>query len=140
MKHLLYIIVFFSLKQACAQRIVLPFNNDWQFSKDNFSFNNKVVQWHNINLPHTWNIADVMDDEPGYYRGPAYYKKEFTLPKNMRNKELYLLIEGANQQAEVFVNGKKLNEHIGGYTAFFTRLSPLLIGNIKNELIIKVDN
>lgn len=140
MKYLLFIVVFFTAKPANAQRIVLPFNNDWQFSKDNFSFQYRNVSWQNITLPHTWNVNDVMDDEPGYYRGPAWYRKIFRLDKNTTAKELYLLIEGANQRTTVYINGKKINEHIGGYTAFITHLTPYLYGRKAHELVINVDN
>lgn len=133
MKYLLFIVVFFTAKPANAQRIVLPFNNDWRFSKDNFSFSN-------INLPHTWNTTDVMDDEPGYYRGVGWYHKKIKLPAAAKEKEVFLTIQAANQKAAVYVNGKKIAGHIGGYTAFSTRLTPWFYDGKAIELSIKVDN
>lgn len=140
MKHLLFLVVFFTAKPANAQRIVLPFSNDWQFSKDNFSFKSKAVAWQDIQLPHTWNVADVMDDQPGYYRGVAWYRKKFRIPKKLQGKDIYLFIGAANQSAAVFVNGKKATEHIGGYTAFSVKLNTYLNKEKENELVIKVNN
>ena len=118
----------------------MPFNNDWQFSKDNFSFKSKAVSWQHINLPHTWNVTDVMDDEPGYYRGVAWYRKTFRVPKKLQGKVIYLFIEAANQKAAVFINGKKAIEHTGGYTGFSVKLNPYLNKEKENELVIQVDN
>jgi beta-galactosidase len=126
---------------ANAQRVELSFNNDWQFSKDNFSFNNNPgIQWQKLSLPHTWNIADVMDDEPGYYRGIATYKKTFSLHKKYKGREVFLNFEGANQQATVFINGKNAATHTGGYTGFFVRLTPFLQFEKDNEIVVQVDN
>lgn len=140
MKYLLYFVVFFTAKPADAQRIELPFNKDWQFSKDNFSFNDRTAGWQQINLPHTWNVEDVMDDEPGYYRGVGSYRKKFRIDSKFKGKDIYLLFEGANQQSTFFINNKKAGEHIGGYTAFTINLTPFIEFNKENELLVKVDN
>lgn len=140
MKYLLYFVVFFTAKPADAQRMVLPFNKDWQFSKDNFSFNDTAARWQKITLPHTWNIADVMDDEPGYYRGIGSYRKKFSVDSKFKGKDIYLFFEGANQESVIFINGKKAGEHTGGYTAFNINLTPFLHFDKENELLVKVDN
>lgn len=140
MRYLLFFVVFFTAKPADAQRVVLPFNTNWQFSKDNFSFNDTAAQWQSISLPHTWNVEDVMDDEPGYYRGIGSYRKKFRVAPAFKGKAIYLLFEGANQQSAVFINGKKAGEHTGGYTAFHINLTPFIDFTKDNELLVKVDN
>lgn len=140
MKYLLFLVVFFTAKPAYAQRIVLPFNNDWQFSRDNFSFSDTGARWQKISLPHTWNAADVMDDDPGYYRGIGTYRKKFRIDKKLKGKDIYLFFEGANQQSTVFINGKKAGEHTGGYNAFNIHLTPFINFEKENELLVKVDN
>ena len=35
--------------------------------------------WPTVDVPHTWNAQDADDDEPGFYRGPAWYRKRFFL-------------------------------------------------------------
>lgn len=113
-------------------------NEDWKFIKDG---DRKTGQaWNSIRLPHTWNVDDVMDDEPGYYRGIGWYKKTFTVNKDLSDKEVSIYFEGANQETEVFVNGKKVGGHVGGYTAFSFLISPYLKFGEGNELLVKVDN
>jgi beta-galactosidase len=101
---------------AHAQRVVLPMNNGWQFTKDTYvpaSRETASVNWQPVSLPHTWNIQDVMDDIPGYYKGVGWYKKQLIVPAGLKNKNLFLFFEGVNQQTIVFVNGKKAGIHSG---------------------------
>jgi beta-galactosidase len=135
----IFIIFFLSLisvtQAQTSSRSVVKFNTGWQFIKGDTANSN----WKKINIPHTWNIADVMDDEPGYYRGAGWYKKIFTIPAEYKNKKLSLYFEGANQETKVFINGKPTGEHIGGYTGFNIPLTNIKF-NGTDELIVKVDN
>lgn len=126
-----------------AQPIVIPLNKDWQFTTDKLIINdnkNDTHNWQQIELPHTWNTDDVMDDTPGYYRGEGWYRKRLVADKTLKGKEVHLFFEGANQVTTVFVNGKKAGEHTGGYTAFSIPITSLLTWNNANEIVIKVDN
>lgn len=113
----------------------ISINSNWSFSKNS-------EEWININIPHSWNDFDVMDDEPGYHRDVCTYKKELILDERLKDKVLYLLFEGANQISEVFVNGELAGKHIGGYTAFYVPLkNNIRFGsNNPNEILVKVDN
>lgn len=123
---------------AFAQRFTsqkISINSNWQFSKIE---NN--LSWEKIDLPHTWNVYDVIDEVPGYYRGKAFYKKEIEIPANMQGKKIYLQFEGANTNTKVFINKKIVGKHVGGYSSFSFEITPFL--NLKgvNELIVEVDN
>lgn len=136
MKYILslYCLLTSYLLFAQQGRIVTRINDGWQFSKD------KPAQWQTLNLPHTWNVEDVMDDVPGYYRGIGWYKKNLVLDKTQEGKQLYLFFEGANQVTEVFINGKKAGDHTGGYSAFYIPLNGLVRAGKENEVLVKVDN
>jgi beta-galactosidase len=134
---------------ASAQPVVKQtINSNWEFFKGDIAgfpgqkANN--VQWEKISLPHSWNVADVTDDEPGYYRGIGWYKKTIYAPASWSSKSIYLYFEGANQVTEVYVNGKFAGKHIGGYTAFSFPVGQFLkydSGNLTaNEIEVKVDN
>lgn len=134
-----YSIVFFLLVAFAGYsqpRVVINMNAGWQFAKGDKTDN---ASWQNVNLPHTWNVSDVMDDEPGYYRGIGWYKKQLIINKELTGKELSIYFEGANQVTEVFINGKQAGNHTGGYTGFSVAATNFLrAGN--NELLVKVDN
>ncbi len=112
---------------------VISLNANWSFQKGNASAVSTV------NIPHTWNAFDTMDDVPGYYRGIGTYKKKLILKPEWKTKKLFLYFEGANQETEVYLNGKKIGSHIGGYTAFRVPLVNLKF-NGTDEVSVKVDN
>ncbi|MDP4291124.1 MAG: glycoside hydrolase family 2 TIM barrel-domain containing protein, partial [Bacteroidota bacterium] len=92
-----------------------------------------------VALPHTWNATDPFDDDQTYYRGIGWYRKTIDLDNKFRNKKVFLCFEGANQVAEVYVNGAFAGRHKGGYTAFTIDITPFLNWNQnKNENVIAV--
>ncbi len=121
-----------------AARTVISMNNDWQFTKENKT--QQLLKWEAVHLPHTWNADDVMDDVPGYYRGVGLYKRTLSLDKKFKGKQLYLLFEGANQVAELYINGVKAGEHVGGYSAFSFCITNLVNFDKENEVLVKIDN
>jgi beta-galactosidase len=97
--------------------------------------------WEPINLPHTWNAHDVVDEKPGYWRGIGWYRKHFKLGATLRGKRIFLEFEGANSVSEFWLNGEKLGEHKGGYTSFeFDVTGWAKFGGPDNVLTVKVDN
>ena len=119
-------------------RVFININEGWKFIKDDGW--KKGEGWTSIQLPHTWNVDDVLDDEPGYYRGIGWYKKIVTIRADVKDKDISIYFEGANQETEIFVNGKKAGSHAGGYTAFSIPISQFLKFGEPNELLVKVDN
>ncbi|MDR6782173.1 beta-galactosidase [Pedobacter africanus] len=125
-----------------AQQISQTINSNWLFFKGDTAANEKV-KWEKISLPHSFNTHDVMDDDPGYYRGKTWYKKTIYIPGSWSQKVIYLHFEGANQVATIFLNGKKVTQHTGGYNGFNVRLNDLLQFNpagITVALAVQVDN
>jgi len=120
-----------------APRTVTKINSNWLFAKGDST---ERTAWKNVDIPHTWNIEDVADDIPGYYRGISWYKKKIVIPKELKNKSVSLYFEGVNQEATVFINGIKAGEHIGGYNGFSISVSDLLKYGVVNTIAIKVDN
>jgi beta-galactosidase len=96
-------------------------------------------KWQSVNIPHTWNAADAFDDEPGYNRGPAWYRRQLNIGPEFKARRLFLYFEGANQIADVFVNGQNAGRHIGGYTAFAVDITKFTKPGA-NILAVRVDN
>ncbi len=94
--------------------------------------------WDTIDLPHTWNAYDVSDEEPGYWRGIGWYRKHFFIDKKFASKRIVLEFEGVNQRADVWLNGKLLGTHKGGYTGFSFEISPRF--GEDNVLTVEVNN
>ncbi|MDO7174035.1 glycoside hydrolase family 2 TIM barrel-domain containing protein [Mariniflexile sp. AS56] len=123
-------------------------NNNWVFYKGDIdvskienSSTEKEAQWETINIPHTWNNIDATDDTPGYYRGIGWYKKSIFIAEEERPKtKTFIYFEGANQVADLYVNGKRVGQHKGGYTRFHFDISSFLKYGQDNILAVKVDN
>lgn len=160
LKHILFFAYCLLITgQLCAQtgtpsgRLIIGINEGWKFSKEAPEFPGLLSShvWPSfsgaqpVNLPHTWNAADVMDDEPGYYRGDGWYEKMFFINPSWKSKKVYLFFEGANQEAEILINGKKAGQHTGGYTGFYIPISKWLYfgggyNTNQNQLIVRVNN
>jgi len=142
-KNICFIFLICLAMNAFAQREIQTFNSDWKFSKGEVKTLNELASiktWEKINLPHDWNAADVLDDNPGYYRGTGYYKKTLNFNNADKEKKIYLRFDAVNQDAEVFLNEKKVGEHHGGYTAFMFDITSAILWDKQNQLVVKVSN
>lgn len=108
-------------------------NSGWQFSE------NKTT-WQTVNIPHNWNQDDAFDDTPGYRRGLGYYQKHFFISSEEKDNNHYLKFNAVNQEATVFINGKEIGNHRGGYTAFNFNISQFLNYEAYNVIEVTVDN
>lgn len=125
-------------------REVFDFNFKWAFSKEATSVPTQMPQnWYYVNVPHTWNAIDGQDGGSDYYRGTAYYAKTFlttdlTEGKDDTGKQYYLEFEGVNATATVYVNGKELAKHDGGYSTFRVNITDVMQN--ENFVVVAVDN
>jgi len=119
-------------------REIINFNSNWSFSKEATAVPATVEGWEVLNLPHSWNAIDGQDGGNDYFRGTAYYAKTVTKAELPAADRYYLEIRGANSSAEVYVDGKKLAEHHGGYSTWRVDLTDSLADN--SLLVIAVDN
>ena len=64
-----------------------------------------------------------------------WYQKRFEIPASWKEKQVILHFDAVDHDATVFVNGKKVGTHAGGYDAFSFNITPYLkTGN--NVLIV----
>ena len=120
-------------------RQIMNFNTKWAFSKEASSVPESMPErWYWVNLPHCWNDIDGQDGGNDYFRGTAYYAKEIEKAELPEGKQYYLEIRGANASADVYLDGKKLDHHDGGYSTWRVNLTEEL--KDKSLLVIAVDN
>ncbi len=92
-----------------------------------------------MDIPHSWNTEDPFEEERGYYRGVGWYQKVLNTNDFPDKQKAFLYFEAANQHAQVFVNGERVGEHKGGYTAFCFDISEQLKEG-ENLLEVRLDN
>ncbi len=120
-------------------REIISLNSKWAFTKMADSVPAVIHnKWDFVNVPHCWNAIDGQDGDNDYYRGTGYYAKtlnKMDLPKADR---YYLEINGANSSADVYMDGKKLAHHDGGYSTWRVDITENL--GMNSLLVIAVDN
>ena len=121
-------------------------NRDWQFVKG-FDESYLEPQAHGavrgaerVELPHTVQEVPLHYFDESLYQGIFTYRKVFQPEADWQGKRVLLTIEAAGHSAFVYLNGKLLNQHHCGYTAFQTDLSQALIYAEENVLVVKVDS
>ncbi|MBC7650744.1 MAG: beta-glucuronidase, partial [Deinococcales bacterium] len=88
-----------------------------------------------LNVPGDWNSQR---EKLNLYEGTIWYKKSFEYVIQ-NNKRQFLYFGACNYYSIVYLNGKKLGEHEGGFTPFSFEVT----GQIKakdNFIVVKVDN
>lgn len=121
-------------------RNVVNINHLWAYTKRFDSIPAEFPRsWDLISLPHCWNAVDGQDGGNDYYRGLVCYVKEIEKSDLPQAECYYLEVQGANSEAEVFVNGQKLARHEGGYSTFRTDITAALKEG-SNIIAITVDN
>lgn len=86
-------------------------------------------------VPGDWNSQD---DKLLFYEGTLWYKRDFVVnPK--KDKRYFIHFGAVNYESNIYLNGKKIGSHKGGFTPFqFEVTNNLKDGN--NFIIVMVDN
>ena len=120
-------------------RKIFDFNKKWAFRKGEKEIPERAPSlWDFVNIPHTWNALDGQDGGGDYYRGVGTYVKSLEKSELPRADRYYLEIGAANSSADVYVNGKKVAHHDGGYSLFRADVTDFL--EEENLFVIRVDN
>ena len=93
--------------------------------------------WSDVNLPHNFSIPYFRSTH--WYTGYGWYRKHFVVPAVWRAKRIFIEFAGAFRDAQVFVNGRQVGVHRGGYTGFSLDIT----GEVKtgeNVLAVRLNN
>ena len=130
-------------------RDIFCFNRDWQFylpCRDDGASDREITagqdnyEWSQINLPHTVRLEPLNASGGRNYQGICYYRKSFHLDNKWADKVLYLKFQGAMQVADIWINGRHVMKHEGGYLPFTIDITQEAIFDGANLLSIVLDN
>ena len=108
-------------------RVIYNFNQGWRFhlgdapGAEAKSFDDK--EWEVVCAPHTAMLVPSEASGCRNYQGVVWYRKHFTMPADMRNKEITLYFEAIMGRQEIYVNGQKVKENKGGYLPIIVNLT-----------------
>ena len=86
-------------------------------------------------VPRDWN---TQDSRLFYYEGAVWYRRLFACAPAPHTR-VFVHFSAANYQADVYLNGRKLGHHTGGFTPFDFEVTGLLVAG-DNSLVVRVDN
>ena len=108
---------FFPLENSGRQ--VWNFNAGWRFHRGDVAgaeatdFNDR--SWEVVTTPHTVQLMPAEASGCRNYQGIVWYRKHFRLPAECKDRIVTLHFEAIMGKQTLYVNGKKVKEHEGGY-------------------------
>lgn len=95
----------------------ITLDGKWRFKSDppsNFADPNiPDADWKEINVPSHW-MMEGFDTQ----HGVGAYRRRLQIPAGFRGRRLKLLFAGVYSGAEVYLNGKRVGGHEGGFAPF----------------------
>jgi beta-galactosidase len=95
--------------------------------------------WQAVSIPHCWGWEQAQKGDAKYYHGAGCYRRALDLVPE-KGRRYFLRFEAASLVANVFLNGKPLGEHRGGFGAFCFEITHNLTASGKNLLAVRVSN
>ncbi len=127
---------------AQAQREMHTINDGWRFYKGDCPEAAQPTwddsRWTTVHLPHTWN-TDAYETKD-YYQGKGWYRRALDLPAGWNGKQVFLKLDAASKYADIYLNGKRIGSHAGGYTACTFDITDGISQDTPNVLALCVDN
>ena len=112
---------------ANSGRIVYNFNEGWRFlpgdaeGAEATTFDDSG--WEVVCAPHTVQLEPSEASGCRNYQGPCWYRKTFIVPADMAGKEVSVHFEAIMGKQLVYVNGRLVRQHFGGYLPVTVNLS-----------------
>lgn len=150
--------------QANEIRSTVPLTDNWRFHQGDLpglpqggpaqggsaQGGSGDASWAPVSVPHTWNRVGYYLPNPegrpnrketvNKYQGPAWYRLDFTPPAGFTGKRAWLQFDAVSRLAEVWLNGKRLGNHAGGFSRFRLDATAALEPGKPNVLLVRVDN
>ena len=135
-RTIIYIALVVGIFFGASAREIYSLNSGWKFF---FAEENSSDNAREISLPHTWN-GDAFAMSSTNQPNSANYQRTLFIPAEWKGKRVFLRFQGVQSVADVFVNGRHIGEHYGGYTAFAFEISDKVSYGYNNTLLVAVSN
>ena len=112
---------------AQSGRVIYNFNDGWRFclgdAENAQSTDFDDSRWEVVCAPHAVALEPAEASGGRNYQGVCWYRKTFTVPQDMAGKQLIVHFEAIMGKQQVWVNGKLVTTHEGGYLPVIVDLS-----------------
>ena len=94
-----------------------------------------------ISMPVPASFNDILTDKDSReYCGDFWYEKDFFVPGEWEGKDVVIRFGNGSQLATVFVNGKEVVKHKGGYLPFNVDVTNVVKYNAYNKVAVLLNN
>lgn len=136
----------------------LRFNSDSDFSMDNrdekwlntlenengmyikSNFDDSVWKEHTIPLAENLLSGEEKAKSAESYEDGVWYRRKFLVEDDIKDKSIILKCLAINYVADIWINGKYVGNHEGGFTPFAFDVTKYINFNEENTIAIRVDN
>ncbi|MBR3979288.1 MAG: beta-glucuronidase [Oscillospiraceae bacterium] len=127
-------------------RQVKYLNGIWRFRKegrlgqgfDEKWYDRPLQDWIDMPVPASYNDITV-DKSLRDHVGWVWYEREVAIPRDWQNKRMVLRFGSVTHHAVVYMNGKEIARHKGGFLPFEVEVAPYVtVGS--NRLTVAVSN
>jgi hypothetical protein len=149
-----------ALENYKSGRIETVINSQWTFNYFSAAGENKGYElpgfddsrWVAISIPHTWSTFETTgelhpfirnaseNDNPYWWTGWGWYRKHFSVKKEYSDRKIFIEFEGVQKYCKVWINGKYLGDHKGGYGSFDFDISQFVRLGEDNVIAVAVNN
>lgn len=127
---------------ATDSRVLMDLSGIWKFMIDKeiepVDVTKELPTMEVMAVPASFNDQTV-SQEIRQHSGFVWYEKEFSIAKALRNERLVLRFGSATHEAWVYINGKEVVHHKGGFTPFEAEINEFLVDGT-NRLLVKLSN
>lgn len=134
-KIIISILFIFVWISSSAQSKIVNINEDWQFY---YNWQLGRGEGRSVDLPHGYNYDAMYRAD--YFRGLVGYIKYIDVPIEWQFKAVNIKFDGVGTVADLYVNGRHVGQHKGGFTAFGWDISQFLRPGDRNTLHLRVNN
>ena len=124
-------------------RNVLDLSGIWKFKVDSADIGEKSKWYDGLNgtrqiaVPGSWN--DQFTDLHNYLSA-SWYETSTFIPSSWRGQDIYIRVGSAVYNAKLWINGRPVGIHEGGFVPFAFDISDDVKWNEENRIVIRVEN
>lgn len=144
-----------------AGRVSKVINTQWTFNyfadekADKGGYENPAFDdstWSCVSVPHTWQtyettrelhpyIRNISEkDNPHWWKGWGWYRKHIVIGKEHAGKKVNFEFDGVQKYSRIYLNGRLIGEHKGGFTSFYADATDAVRFGEDNVLVVAVNN
>jgi hypothetical protein len=119
-------------------RVLASLADGWTFSahpQNVTKVNYDGSSWKPIDITKVWQARGYSN-----YHGTAWYRRKFTLPPLTPNEQVQIYFDSIDGNAVIYLNGKKLRDHLLGPAPTYTGWNKPFVSDIPASWLTQDEN